>query len=263
MTQEARAWATASPLIWDTEEYKASGCNYLTQNCEKLLCEQDPMREGCDDLGSGEGTGDDGEGTGDDGMGSGSTDTASPEELERIRRTLGGTSSGDSAEPGGSFDLNNPACRALADMGLGNGRGEAFWDDFFGRQPGRDPRRERPHPDDVDHKPGQTGLKCADSGQGEGAHCQSVALCTDGTTLDPTTCTCTRSLAMVDVTPACASIRCPEGTSPVPVGGQACVCQADDQGEEPGPPPSPFDANVGDGGPPGQDPGRPGRPGGP
>ena len=212
----------------------AAGCNQLTTVCgEHNKCDYLPDEPGCmgasapmaptpaDDDGHDMGTGVD-------------------EEQTPMSESPSSTGVGDPSQLG-TLDLNNPACRELADLGLINGKGKPFWDEFFSRQPGRDPRVENVHPDDIRYDEESDGLRCRGQGHSRGARCNTLILCSEGSVLEPETCTCQQDLASPSPSDACVATRCGPGRVAIPVGLRVCLCTAKTASEDELPPSGPID----------------------
>jgi peroxiredoxin len=142
----------------------------------------------------------------------------------------------------GQFDPHNQACQQLMALEVlpGSNRGK-YWNELFNRPYKSDPRTIDPSPEDEDwsQEPfcGAPTLGSNDPP----TKCRTPVMCAPDTYMDES-CKCQHPTGGVIVLRGCATVLCPEGSHPVPVGANACICQtaeADESGPRPTPGPSP------------------------
>ena len=143
-----------------------------------------------------------------------------------ITDTKTSTTSTDQLEPG-HFDPHNPACQQLMTLDIGPGGGRKMWNDAFKRPYWIDPRSIDPTPTQVDHwseEPycGAPGLGGSDAAP----TCKSAVLCSDDTEIDVNSCTCKRPVTGQIAARGCFAVDCSEGSVPIPIGSNACMCAA-------------------------------------
>ncbi len=155
----------------------------------RLLDDAEEEREAAKDTAEEEGTSQNDD---DDRDNAGDDDDGLNDERDRVEGPVRPESAGLNPEFGGGVDMTNPACQDLARTGLLNGHRGDFWDTFFERAPGRDPRRELPNPaDEGSDRAQRDGEACDGPSPTATAHCPWLVLCHEGTVADES-CRCVR-----------------------------------------------------------------------
>jgi hypothetical protein len=128
-----------------------------------------------------------------------------------------------------AFDARNPACQELMALEVipGGNRFKLF-DELFERPYRTDPRTVNPTPDRADNWADEPSCGAPGVGSNDApAHCRSAVMCTEDTYMDDS-CQCKRNTGGTIALRGCLTARCSDGTTPIPVGANACMCQPDD-----------------------------------